>query len=360
MRQRKFRQELLVVLGLLLIGSFFVRNEPVHATGLPFRVVPVVPANQRVTGEAYFDVLAAPGSQTTLTLRLENTSTKPVDVRVRQVSLQTSNSGQLDYEQKQQRDAHLVYDASTLLTGAKKVTLPAQQTTEYQTTLTMPSQPYDGVIAGGLVLSPIIAAPTTKKEQVSVINRYQYAIPVIARNERKTWAPQLTFGAAKVQQVTYHNQAQLQLNNPRPTFLNQLRVEMTAKNLTSGKNYQRSTAAMQMAPNSHFDYSIPLPQTLPAGTYRLHAVAYYVKDAAGPFVAADQQRYRYRETTTKQVVVTKQQARELTRQIKHAKTAAGNKLITWIIAGISALVLIIIGLTVYIIHLRHRGQKKQA
>lgn len=350
-------KKLLMALLLLLIGSFFFRPQTIQAAGLPFQVMPVLPSNQREPDEAYFDIIAPANSQTKLQLKVKNITTQPVKIRVKFVTLQTNNNGQLDYNMKQTRDHTLTYDANQLISGDQQLTLPANSTTIYEAQLRMPASNYDGIIAGGLVLEPITAAAKVKKGQIGITNRFSYAVPVIARNEDKTWLPKLQLASSKLVQIDYHNQLKTRLNNPSVTFVNQLRVEQVVTNLNTKKVYRKSTSKMQMAPNSHFDYRLTLPEKIPTGTYQVVTTAYYVKAKRAGYLAGNQQRYQYRQKSVNQVVVTKQQSRKLNQQITQSKTGGYHWVIYAVVGAIIALLLIIIGLLIYIVHNRKQQTK---
>ncbi len=346
-----------MVLGLLLIGSFFFKPTVIQASGLAFQVVPITPANQRPQAKGYFDFIASAGSETILKIKLKNVTNKSVQVNINPASMQTSNNGVLDYSMSQKKDQTLAYDVAKLIKGDKSIVIPANSSVIYTAKLEMPAQKYNGIIAGGLVLTSPSAPVKTQKGQIGITNRFSYAVPVIARNENKTWLPMLQLTTSKILQVDYRNQLQIRVNNPSPTFVNQLRIEQVATNLATKKVYRKTTSNLQMAPNSHFYYRLALPEKVPAGTYQVKTTAYYVKNQQGDYLAGNQQHYQYRQQATNQVVLTKQQARKLNREITKAKSGGYRWLIYAIIAGVTLLILIIIGLLIYIWHSKKRHPK---
>lgn len=350
-------KKLLMMFVLLVISSFFLKPNLVFAESLSFQVTPEMPVAQRQNVAGYFDLIAAPNTTTNLKMQIKNVTAKSIDLQVTPVSLQTSNAGQLDYSLKQKSDATLVYDLAKLVNGQRKITVPAKSTITYAVQLTMPSQDYDGIIAGGLLFQDESKKIAKTESNFSIVNQLQYALPIVVRNENKTWQPRLTLGQPKIAQINSQNKLQIKVNNPSGTFVNQLRIEMAATNLATKKNYQQTSDQMQMAPNSHFEFQHALPNNLPAGTYQVKTRAYYVMDEQGKYQAQNGKTYRYRQLNTKKITITAAKSRQLKQKIRHSRTGSRTWIIYLIAGLVILLVLLVIGLSTYIIYQKRRQRK---
>lgn len=210
-------------------------------------------------------------------------------------------------------------------------------------------------MAGGLTFSPEnYTTSTTKSAKLSITNRFSYGIAVITRNQNRTWQPQLKIGQAKVTQQQAKNTLAVPMQNVKATFLNQLKVSVTATNKRTHKVYKRTADAMQMAPNSHFDYQVKLPTNVAAGHYRVKTTAYYVKDAAGKYTDSKGVHYKYRGTRQSSVTVTAKQSRDLQQKAKQARGGT-----PWFVYAIIALVVVLLAIIGTLVALLLRKKSKK-
>ncbi|MFC4652935.1 WxL protein peptidoglycan domain-containing protein [Lactococcus nasutitermitis] len=347
----------------ILIAVFFVGVVfPIkgQAEGLPFSVRPLEPSTQRDNTETFFDLILAPNKSTALQVDLINNTDKPIKVKVAMTQAQTSDSGIVDYKLPQKRDESLKSDIADYFKGPKQVVIPAKQTYRYTGTLTMPAIKLPGIIAGGLTFTPVETTDSAQKKQgLSVKNQYNYEIATIARNVNQSWLPILKIGKATITQHSYQNTITLPMQNPAPTFLNQLEITTNAINLLTGKTYIRTNSDMQMAPNSHFFYRLELPAKVETGKYKVQTVAYFVKNSNGKYQDANGTHYQYKETSTTTLTLSAQKAQKLQQKLKKAKGGT-----PWFIYAIwIVIVLLVLILLVFIIFIillmKKRKEKKE-
>lgn len=339
-------------LALLFVGMMPVK---VKAAGLPFSVAPQTPSTQRIKSEGYFDVVVGAGKSTPLQVNLQNHAAHAIKVNVAINVAQTNDNGQVDYTLPQKKDATLTTDFSSLVKGKKQIQIPAKSTYHYVARLTMPTHALTGVVAGGLVFTPATTHQNTGSG-LTIHNRYTYSIAVVARQQNKTWAPKLTIAPVTVQQQAARVTLAVPLHNVASTYLNQLRVESQATNLTTGKVVKRTVSDRQMAPNSHFYYQLALPKKVVAGKYQVTTHAYYVKDQQGTYAASDGQHYRYQQQRTSQVKISQKQADRMNQRTKERQ--GGTPWFVYaVIIGFVVLVLIIAGLIFLLVH-RKRSERE--
>ncbi|WP_461225477.1 DUF916 domain-containing protein [Lacticaseibacillus suihuaensis] len=345
------KQNLFLALLLGLMLGLGLRGPIVQAASLPFSVQAQTGTAQRKGAGSYFDVVVAPGKATPLNVVLKNTTAKPVKVAVRFHTAATSANGQVDYAGTSKPAATLKVALADLVTGAHSVTIPAKGQVTYKATLTMPKTALDGLIAGALTFSP---AKATKAQGsgLAIVNRYSYSIAVVARNTDRTFTPKLTAGRTTIATVAGAKTATLTLANTSATFLNQLAVTTTVKNLTTGKTTKRQATGMQMAPNSQFGFQLALPGGQ-AGRYKVTTAAYYVEDAKGAYVGPKGQRYRYRLTNGQTVTLT---AKAAAAQAK--ATAAQRGGWPWFVyAAIAVFALLLVVIALLVVLLLRRRKK---
>lgn len=314
-------------------------------------VQPVTPDTQRKASESYFDVVVAPGKSTTLKIVLTNSTSHDIQVKTKVRVAETSDNGTVSYLGHQKRDKTLKHDISKYVESPKKLTIPAKGTTTYVATLKMPKKQLSGMIAGGIIISPINYSVKKSSGNLSIVNNYNYDIALIARNVNKTWVPKLKVQKAQVRQDDHQNTIAVPMHNVSSTYLNQLSVTAKAKNLRTGKTYKRTASEMQMAPNSHFYYRLKFPKKIPVGKYRILTHAYYVKDANGKYKNSKGTHFKYEVKKTSTVNVTKQKSHNMQKQISQDK--GGTPWFVYAVLGlIAVLVLAVITLTVMLIRKR--------
>lgn len=110
---------------------------------------------------------------------------------------------------------------------------------------------------------------------LAIENAFSYVIGVVVSNNRSVITPELELLDVFADQVNYRNVFSATIQNYTPTFVNKLAVEATVQK--EGEDdilYQASNEQMQMAPNSHFNFPIPLEgDRFQSGNYVLHLKA---------------------------------------------------------------------------------------
>ncbi|MFH7315758.1 DUF916 and DUF3324 domain-containing protein [Weissella cibaria] len=318
------------------VGAVTLSGTTVHAAQADLNVTPVQAASQRDKSESFFNLVLQPNQSENLSVKLQNTTKKDMVVDAQAAPASTSNSGIVQYDNQAKLDPSLVYNVNKLVQAPDKITIPAGQTVTYTAKLTMPGATLPGMVSGALIFEPETGEKaTTGQGSMGIVNKFQYTVGILARNENRTWEPDLTFAGVATKNEAGTTNIAIKMRNTTSTYLNQLAVEATVTK--DGKTYARKQRDMQMAPNSNFSYLVPLKENATAGKYTMKTTAYYVKDSAGQYQDGTGQRYRYKKTYTNDVTLTSQQAKKLNADIKQA--AGGVP--TSIIAGISAIVVLV-------------------
>ena len=355
------QKKIIMAAGTILFALLFLFGfKPVAAADIGLGVQPVLPENQRDACSSYFDFIAAPNVATTLTVNLSNDSDAAITVDAVVVPAETSSNGAVSYVLDTKTTFPTNANLAKFADKAKQtMELPANSVTPYTVTLTMPAENLSGLVAGGIIFKPQ-NQNNTESSGISVKSEYQYVISVVARNVDQTWQPELKITAADVEQVSYSNLLNVTMANPSSTFLNQLHVEETVTRKGTDETYKKTSSDMQMAPNTTFKYGVDLPDNLKAGVYAVKLTAFYVKDDAGKFTATDGQKYRYAVDYAKDVTLTAEKARTLTKKIAAVTKKTTNKIIYGVAAGVIVLVLIVIFLIIFYRRKRRENLKLKA
>jgi LPXTG-motif cell wall-anchored protein len=281
---KKSKQLITLVLASLL---FFISIKGT-ASEFNFAVNPVIPENQIDKTKTYFDLKMSPGSVQTVEVQLRNDTNEAVVIEPKIASATTNLNGVVEYGQNNiEPDETLKYNMKDLVEIAQTITIPKQSQVTLPVKIKMPSDPYTGVISGGLTLKEKTAETSdqSKDQGLAIKNEYAYVVAILLRQTTEEVAPDLKLLTVEPSQVNARNVINVTLQNPTATYLNSFRLinEVTKKGQTDSL-YSSDTSSMQMAPNSHFSYPISLEgQKLEAGDYVLKSVAYSGKSEDGKY-----------------------------------------------------------------------------
>lgn len=287
----------------------------VSANQLTFSVTPVLPDNQIDKTDGFFNLKLDQGASEDLMLHYANNTKQPIEV-------------------------------STSVGETKDVPVH----------VTMPNAQVPGIIAGGLTFSDKAADKaneSTKSKGTSIKNIYSFQLGLLMRES--TDAPYkdqmllengLKLKSVKPTQVNYRNVIAANLHNPDGIYLNNFAVD--AKVMKANKSkvlYESKNNSMQMAPNTNFDYSVPLGDgtRMKPGKYKLDLTAYADKDNTGAFKTAmfgEKTDYRYSWHFTKTFTIAGATAKRLNKRDVTIKPF--NWLLAAVIAVVIALLLLLL------------------
>ena len=268
-----------VMLGLAVVLLMSCGMKVLCASELNFAVIPQKPKNQIDMKKGYFDLKVKPNQQQELTVLLKNTTNKAVTIKPKIAATTTNNGGVVEYgPTSKKNDETLKHTITDIVTTEKKVTIKADSTYKLKLKVKVPKEVFEGSITGGLTLEEELKEDDKKSSGsgMSINNRYSYVVGFELREDTKKIKPELKLNKVAPGQRNYRNIISANLQNIKPTYVNQLKVtaEVTKKD-SETVLYQANKEKMQMAPNSNFDFPIELGQgkELKPGTYTLNMVA---------------------------------------------------------------------------------------
>lgn len=253
----------------------FLFVQVADASELNFSASAIIPENQIDKKQTYFDLRMEPGQKQTVEVVLTNDTKKEVTVEVFINAAVTNNNGIIDYSQKNyEQDSSLKYNIEDLVTSDKEMTIPAQSSKTLPIHIEMPAEAFDGVILGGIHLQEKEEQTEVKKD-VQIANRFAYVIGMMLSTNDNEVKPSLQLNKIKPAQVNYRNVITANLQNTAPTIVKPLSVDAKIYKENGDKVlFATKQENMRMAPNSNFDFAIPLNnQEMKRGTYRLQLEA---------------------------------------------------------------------------------------
>ncbi|EPH91450.1 hypothetical protein D922_02701 [Enterococcus faecalis 06-MB-DW-09] len=246
---------------------------------LNFYIQPVLPSSQIDGGSTnYFDLNLEAGESDILELEVQNSSNKTITLDVSIHTAFTNVNGIVEYgKDAENPDPTLPESIEELISAPGEVTLAANEKVMLQMPIQMPSENFEGVLAGGIHVQEI---PPEEEEDdaeqgVAIKNAFSYVLGVVVSNKRTTVEPDLELIDIFPDQVNYRNVFSATIQNFTPTFVNRLEVEARVREEgTQEVLYEAEKSNMQMAPNSHFSFPIPLDgDRFRSGTYILNMTA---------------------------------------------------------------------------------------
>ena len=159
----------------ILILCFILSNVlmPIHSFAeepTDFYVKAILPNSQIDSSVSYFKLKLEPEQEEVLEVEVGNATDKEIVVKIEGNAAFTNNNGVVEYsETKKEQDSTLKHPFSKLaIIENNKITVPANETRIARIVVTMPKNPFDGVILGGLKFT----LADTEEKQVGQIKKY--------------------------------------------------------------------------------------------------------------------------------------------------------------------------------------------
>ncbi|NKD31641.1 WxL protein host-binding domain-containing protein [Enterococcus casseliflavus] len=275
--KQRWKQAVTVWIVILSFGAWPVWANADEESELNFFVTPILPDSQLEGGATgYFDLNLDAGEQEELQLRIQNTTAAAIEVEVSAHTAYTNVNGVVEYGRDAETpDPTLPASIGDLIEAPGVITLEANEEQIVSMTLTMPEEPFEGVLAGSIRIIELIDRQRTAEEGVGIRNDFSFIVGVVASNHRTVTEPGLELLEVFADQVNYRNVFSATIQNYTPTFVNHLEVEAEVR--ASGSDevlYEAHRTGMQMAPNSHMHFPISLQgNRFRSGDYLLTMVA---------------------------------------------------------------------------------------
>ena len=240
--------------------------------------VPILPENQRegreLTGR--FELVMEPGQHQTVEVELSNPFEEELQLAMQLAMATTGNGGVVHFEPMNVlQDSTQRFSIEEIATiDNDLISLPPRGVARVPIHITMPSEPFDGVIAAGISVMPLNQEGITVEgieadAGMGVQNMFQIAMPLVLRFNENPTVEELVLGSVRANQIDYRNAISANIQNVMPRFVANMNLNATVRALDGTEIlFQRQDFDLGMAPNSNFDFSIPLEgQPFVAGDY---------------------------------------------------------------------------------------------
>ncbi|WP_207696210.1 hypothetical protein DOK67_0002059 [Enterococcus sp. DIV0212c] len=263
------------LLSLIILLTLFTPQA--MAADMDYSVSAKIPENQIDKSQSYFDLKVKPGDKQELVLNVTNSGDKEININVVPNVATTNQNGVIDFSEKDREiDSTLKYPITKILSKAQKVTVAPFEKKEVIFKLEMPKEEIPGRIVGGFYINKEEKEDKSKQSSgVQITNKYAMVVGLQLRENDEKIAPEMTLNDIKPSLINYRTSVTANLQNTKPTFLNGLKVVAKVSKKGSTEILHETTKeAMDMAPNSNFDFPINWDnQELVAGKYTMNLVA---------------------------------------------------------------------------------------
>ena len=358
----KYKKIFLAIVWLIL--STF-GGVSVKANEFRFSVDPVLPSNQANPKVGYYDLLLAPGQKQSITVKLSNQTNEMVAVDVSIASATTNINGVVEYITNAIKpDISLRYNMKDYAKGPGRVEIPAKSIKNVQIEVTMPDSNFDGLIAGGITFKQDpsqLESTELDSDGISIQNQYQFVVGLLMQQTDKVVPPVLNMNSVVPAQVNYRNVINANFQNSAMGFLRDMAVDaqVTHKGQTDVL-YKVQKDSMSMAPNSNFDFPMPLDgQRFQSGTYTYDTDVYGERNPKGAYVygtdtEGNPQHYTYHWKFSKDFTISGEDASNLNAS---DVTLPRNK--SWLYWLIGAVILVLLLLLLFFILWKRRKKDEE-
>jgi hypothetical protein len=267
----------------LFVMLLFIINSNVAAADteseLKFYINPILPSSQLDGGASdYFDLNIEAGQSDVLALEVQNSSNETITIDISVHTAFTNVNGIVEYgKDAEDPDPTLPAMIDKLVTPAGEITLDPKEKKVVEMPIAMPEESFEGVLAGGIRVQEIANENDAGNDTqgVAIKNAFSYVIGIVISNNRTSVSPDIELMDVFPDQVNYRNVFSATIQNFTSTFVNKLEVEASIREEGSDEIlYETEQTNMQMAPNSHFHFPIPLNgERFRSGTYVLNMTA---------------------------------------------------------------------------------------
>lgn len=339
-----------LIFALSLVIFLTMPSHLVQAKGADFMVKAIPNQAQYHKEVSYFDLKLAPNQQTTLQVKVSNLAEKELRLLAEPNTGYTVDAGNEAYDKELPGKALSTapYQLNDLLGGTQQVTIPARQSKVLSFPVTMPANPFDGVLEGALYFFKLndTEEQATNQDGFHIKNRYAIALGLVIRSSQgQMVSPNLRLNHITVGTTasdTFSPAVKVNLENTQANWAHGLRINSKVTRKGDDKVlYRTKKEKVNMAANSNFDYAITTNhEPLSAGKYHLRLVA-----------RLDQKKWVFNRNFT----ITAKQAKKVNAKAKLKKEKKFNW--WWLLLLLLLLILIIYG--VYRLG-KSKGQKQQA
>lgn len=315
---------------LMLLIAFLPATTVKAAPDKSYAIQAILPDNQIDKNESYFDLKITPKKEQTLKVLIANTGTKPITVTAEINNAYTADSGVIGYDKYNAKlYKSKLPSLTSLVDGSRKqvVKLDTGENKTVEFKVKSPDSEYAGIILGGVTTTASVSP--TKSKNINIKNQVRYVKGVVLRSKDDGVMPSMHLTSAAPRAVAGSTGISYMLDNTAPININ--KVKLTARIKHNGKTIKYNADNLQIAPNSQFNYFIPISK-LTSGTYKAHIT---LKNDSG-----------FSQSFDKNISVQQKEVDSVKEAIS-PKQKSNNKQWIGIIIGIIVLIVIVVWMYLY-------------
>lgn len=237
-----------ILFGLVALILAFTTMRHVSADdNAPYTVMPVIPKTQLDSqNKNYLDLLLNPKQVESVTFDVKNNSDSELSLNVAAGSASTSPLGEVTYN-----DHHVIGNVGPQMENLihlnqQTIKVAPKGDAKVTGTITMPNEPVDGIIAGGVSFS---LTATQKQDAVET------TVAVLARNTRNLPATSAELHAVSYETVNKQTGFAIAVANTSGSFINGATFTTKVIDVSTNKTVLVETRRnAQLAPNSVMTY----------------------------------------------------------------------------------------------------------
>ncbi|MBO0439051.1 DUF916 and DUF3324 domain-containing protein [Candidatus Enterococcus ikei] len=264
---------------IMAFSLFFILSHPVIGNAKEsivdaikyFSYELILPENQQDKKLGYYDLLMNPGEKQEVKLKLNNTSDQAIKVDIELNSAKTNGNGVIEYGPNNlKKDPSLKYDLAEIMSGPKEVRVPSKSSEIVTFVINSPIASFEGYVAGGIQLKPVVKTKQTQKTQGAIVNKFAFLIGVLlSESDVQKIKPKLKLNNVSLKLKDGSYMVFANISNTESIFVEKMaaNIQITEKD-NSKSSFKLKKEDMRMAPNTMMNLPIPLNnQKVNSGEY---------------------------------------------------------------------------------------------
>lgn len=228
-----------------------------------YSVQAILPDNQLNKDVSYYDLQVTPKKSQTLDLVIFNTGSKPIEVETEINNAYTTDSATIGYDKFSAKTYKSDNPSlSSLVEGKRKktVTIDANSSKKVSFVVNSPKKDFSGIILGGVTTTAIVN--DSKSDKIDVANQIRYVKGVVLHSKPDQVDPNMNLESAAPRAINEAVGLGYSLNNLAPININEVSVKAVISH-KGMKDINYSADNLQIAPDSKFNYFIPIKHLKP-------------------------------------------------------------------------------------------------
>ncbi|ALS36960.1 hypothetical protein ABID30_001839 [Enterococcus rotai] len=231
----------------------------------------ILPENQKDKTLGYYDLLINPREKQEVQLKLNNTSDQAMKVDIELNSAKTNGNGVIEYGPSElKEDPSLKYNLAEIMSGPSEITVPPKSSESVTFVINSPIAHFDGYIAGGIQLKPVVKTQQAQNTQGTIVNKFAFLIGVLlSESDTQKIKPKLKLNNVSLKLKDGSYTVFANISNTESIFVEKMIADINITEKDKSKNsFELKKEDMRMAPNTMMNLPIPLNnQKVNSGEY---------------------------------------------------------------------------------------------